>query len=136
MPVIFWYYGDLCEKTSSWKFYCDRISTFRDIWGKPNFTPERFLNQADLARDELWRHGVNAATGETRESYENCSFSCIVLSIYEQLFLYFYFLFNPGWLNKMLFEFKLVFYRTKMPNSENCLIDELHASQICNTLSI
>uniref|UniRef100_K1PU22 Uncharacterized protein n=1 Tax=Magallana gigas TaxID=29159 RepID=K1PU22_MAGGI len=31
----------------------DSISSFRDIWGNPDFTPERILNQADLARDEL-----------------------------------------------------------------------------------
>lgn len=31
----------------------DRISTFQYVWGKPDFTPEQFLNQADLARYEL-----------------------------------------------------------------------------------
>lgn len=37
------------------------FSTFRDIWGKPNFTLAQCFNQADLARNELWRQGVNAA---------------------------------------------------------------------------
>lgn len=113
MPVNFWYNGDLCVKTSSWKFYSDRISSFRDIWGKPDFTPERVLNQADLARDELWRHGVNAAVWETGISYENCSFSCIVLSIYEHFFLLFYFLINPGWLIILLVEFNPYFIEQK-----------------------
>lgn len=26
----------------------DRISAFQYVWGKPDFTPEQFLNQADL----------------------------------------------------------------------------------------
>lgn len=26
----------------------DRISTFQYVWGKPDFTPEQFLNQAAL----------------------------------------------------------------------------------------
>lgn len=31
----------------------DRISTFQNVWGKPDFTSEQFLNQADLERVEL-----------------------------------------------------------------------------------
>lgn len=45
-------------------------------------------NQADLARDEPWRHEVNAAL-RTRKLNEYSSFSWTILSIYEQLFLYF-----------------------------------------------
>lgn len=63
--------------------------TFRDIWGNPDFTSERFFNQTDLAGDELWLHKVNATV--RKKSYEYCSFSCIVLAIYEQLFLFFLF---------------------------------------------
>lgn len=87
-------------KKLSWNFYCNHIRTFGK---KTDFTPERLLNQAWLARDKLWRQDVNAAIRETKNSYENRSFSCIVKSIYEQLFLYFYFLINPGWLFILLF---------------------------------
>lgn len=76
-------------KKLSWNFYCNHIRTFGK---KTDFTPERLLNQAWLARDKLWRQDVSAAIRETKNSYENRSFSCIVKSIYEQLFLYFY---NP-----------------------------------------
>ena len=128
----FWYNGDLCVKTS-WKFYCGRISTFRDIWGKHDFTPsERFLIKP------IWRGmncGVTGSTTviwETRISYENCLFSCIAFSIYEHFFLNF--LINTEWLNILLFEFKPIFYRTKMPNSDNCLLHEFR--QMCNTFHI
>lgn len=49
----FVYYGDLFEISSSWTFYCDCIRNFRNIWGKPDFTPENIFNQAVLVRDEL-----------------------------------------------------------------------------------
>lgn len=52
MPVIFLYDADLCGKHHP-GIYCDRISTFHDIWKKPNFKPERFLNEADLVRKEI-----------------------------------------------------------------------------------
>lgn len=55
-------------KTSSWKFYCDRISTFHDTWRKPNVIPERFLNEADLVRNEIWRHEINAAVRKKQEN--------------------------------------------------------------------
>lgn len=60
-------------KTPFWIFYFDCISTFSYIWGKPHFTPERFLNQGDLAQDEIWGHEFKAAVRKTRKSYENCS---------------------------------------------------------------
>lgn len=60
-------------KTPFWIFYFDCISTFSYILGKPHFTPERFLNQGDLAQDELWGHEFKAAVRKTRKSYQNCS---------------------------------------------------------------
>lgn len=53
----------------------DCIRTFRDIWGKQDFTPERFFNQANFARNEPRRHKNNATVRERRTSYENCLLS-------------------------------------------------------------
>lgn len=120
-----------CQCFISWRSLWENIKnywvctrTFRDIWGNPDFTSERFLTQTNLARDELWRDKTNVAVRETRTSYETFLYSCIVLSIYEQLFLYFNFFVVPEWLYILLFEFKPVFNRTKMPNMETCLLHE------------
>lgn len=72
----------------------DRVFTLWDIWGKHDFTSERFLNQADLERYELWCQEVNASVRNTRNSYEYCMFSFIVLLIYDHLNLYLFFLMN------------------------------------------
>lgn len=71
-PVIFLYVKDHDKKIWSWKFYCARTITFQYIWRKPEFTPERLLNQAVLARDQPWRHGVNVAILVKRKQ---CDFS-------------------------------------------------------------
>lgn len=104
------------------------------IWGKHNFTPERFLNQADLVRNVLWRHWSTPLHEKQPNGLASVDFCYLVLSICEQLFLCFYFLINLGRLNLRLFEFKLVLYRSKMPNSENCLL--YINCQKCTTLCI
>lgn len=97
------YYIDITKmylkKKSSWIFLLHMYSRYL---GKQDFTPERSLNQANLAWDKMWCHNINAAVKETRKSSEIRSLFCIVLSIYEQFFLYFYFLINPGWLSLSL----------------------------------
>lgn len=45
--------------------------TFRDIWGNPDFTSERFFNQTDLAGDELWLHKVNATVRKKQKNRIN-----------------------------------------------------------------
>lgn len=134
MPVIFFILWRSMWKNIILKILLRSHKYFSRYLGKTQFhTWTVFESSRFGARWTVTSRGQRRYMRK-KKSYETCSFSCIVLSVYEQLFLYFYFLFNPGWPNKMLFEFKLVFYRTKMPNSENCLIDEL--SQICNPLSI
>lgn len=132
-----------CQSFVSWRSSWENIiikhilhshEYFSIPLGKTSFTSERFLNQADLARDERWRHKANVALKETRILYETLLYSCIVLSIYEQLSLNFYFSISPEWLYILLFEFKPVFDCIEMPNRENCLLYEF--SQMCKTFCI
>lgn len=85
---------DIHVKSSSWKSYCDRINT--EMFG---FTSERFLNQADLAQDEVTSRNQRCFM----RSYKICTFSSVSFSINEQLFLYFYFFIacNHWWLNTL-----------------------------------
>lgn len=66
-PDNFWYKGHLCEKKTASKLNFDCIGTFRNIWWKPNFTPEQFFNQSDMAQDKIWRHKINAAAWKTEK---------------------------------------------------------------------
>lgn len=61
------------------------------------------------------------------------SLPCII-DMWTIVSVFFYFLINLGRLNLRLFEFKLVLYRSKMPNSENCLL--YINCQKCTTLCI
>lgn len=47
VPVKFLILRSIFKKPSFCKFYCDRKSTYRGIWGKPDFPPERILNHAN-----------------------------------------------------------------------------------------
>lgn len=81
------------KKKAFWNHF-DRLFTLWDILGKHDFTSERFLNQADLERYELWCQEVNASVRKTSNSYGYCMFSFIVLLISDHLNLYLYFLMN------------------------------------------
>lgn len=133
MLIMFKYYGDLRKKTESWKFYCMH-SCIKYIWGKHNVTPEWFFNQADLVRNVLWRHWSTPLHAKQPNGLEFVHFVTLHYRYVNNCFCVFYFLINLRWLNLRLFEFKLVLYRSKMPNMENCLL--YINCQKCTTLCI
>lgn len=61
MPVNFFIVWRYMCKTSSWKFYCDRISRFRDIWEK---NPILHLN--DFWTKSIWRKMNTDVAGSTQ----------------------------------------------------------------------
>lgn len=129
------YYIDITKmylkKKSSWIFLLHMYSRYL---GKQDFTPERSLNQANLAWDKMWCHNINAAVKETRKSSEIRSLFCIVLSIYEQFFSVVLFSYQPWMTISLSLSIKYIYiyinYRTKLSIMENRLLREL--SQIFN----
>lgn len=77
----------------------------------PDFIPDRFFNQADLVRDELWCNEIYAAVGETKNRINTVCFLALFYWYMNSCFCI-YFLINPGWLIIFcFFQFEPVFHR-------------------------
>lgn len=127
------YYIDITKmylkKKSSWIFLLHMYSRYL---GKQDFTPERSLNQANLAWDKMWCHNINAAVKETRKSSEIRSLFCI--RYMNNFFCTFIFLSTLDDYLSLSLSIKYIYiyinYRTKLSILENRLLRKL--SQIFN----
>lgn len=97
----------------------------------PDFIPDRFLNQADLARDKLWCNEIYAAVRETKNRINTVCFLALFYWYMNSCFCIF-FLINPWWLIIFCCLSFNPYFIEKMLSSNNWLLYKF--SQICSTL--